>query len=108
MSILVIDKYDIREATEEEKDFLVANCRVNYYGGHGWLRETSLNTETVCIEVVTEGIFKGKLRKPKDIIHEVSVHGMCEYACSSMLNLPSGLRIGEHLKIERKEGEDEE
>jgi hypothetical protein len=101
--VLTHDPFDIREATEEEKDFLVNNCGVSYYGGNAFLRETSLNTETVCIEVVTGGMFRGELRKPEYRIMEVSIHGMCEYACSSMLTLPRGLKFGPRLTIVREE-----
>ena len=101
--ILTHDPFDIREATEEEKDFLVSNCGVSYHGGNAFLRETTLNTETVCIEVVKEGMFRGEMRKPEYRIMEASIHGMCEHADTSMLTLPRGLTVGPRLTIVREE-----
>jgi len=101
--ILTRDPFDIREATEEEKDFFVNNCGVRYYGGNAWLRETTLNTETICIEVVKEGMFRGEMIKPKYRIMEASVHGMCEHADVHLLNLPRGLKVGPRFTIVREE-----
>tara|TARA_B100001287_G_C22654402_1_gene516917 strand:+ start:487 stop:762 length:276 start_codon:yes stop_codon:yes gene_type:complete len=88
---------------EEDKEFLINNCKFEQQFSRGHLRETILNTVWMGIVVVKDGTFEGVEKKAGQIITEVSDQGIGAWVEKDELYLPEGLEVDAKGNIVRME-----